>query len=594
MSAHSRAIWLLFGTVVAVTALAVDPLPILPQLRGSWFFDAERIGTLRWAIAGLGIALVFVPQLRRALAGEPRTSENANGSRWSDLLFVVALAAMALALEWRAGPVSEDTKFYLGEALGISERGGIGTLVASCFDGSWAEDNRHPLYLMLLTPWAERTNSMLVASKLVSFVGAALTLLAVLRACRRRGGELAALAGGTLLVTNASFVEFSVLTACESWWTLFAVLALDLATRESEFRSTLRWLGVGLCLGFAFLTKGTGVLLTLAIGLAILWNLRRTSWRALLPLGAGFAAGGFLLLVRNQLRYGDALFNVNSRRGFWLDRWEQFYDADALANASASAWFERHSIGEALARLASGLVKQAAHAFEATQVVAPAELGAFLGALVLLALILGLMRLGNRRERTTLALVVVLWLASFAWYAQIASDRRFLAVLVPLLAPVLVSWTGRATDSARRTLRLVFVGLTTICVVAALVPALRFARPLGFREAHESRELHAWLFERESAGRDVVYLLGPSSELGFDWDRSLLATRAPRPVDDAALAALLARPEGERVRYLIVETYEPAARAGSRWPQEPGDVPPGWQLVAVFPASSPQVFVYSR
>lgn len=590
----TRWLWIGLGAATLLAACFVDPLALVPQLRGSWFFDAERIRMLRWAVAGFGVALAFVPQLRRALAGEVRASEGECGSRWSDLLFVAALAALALALEWREGPVSEDTKFYLGEALDIAERGGLGTFVASCLDGSWAEDNRHPLYLMLLVPWAERTNSMLVASKLVSFVGAALTLLAVLRACRRRGGELAALAGGTLLVTNASFVEFSVLTACESWWTLFAVLALDLATREGETRSTPRWLGVGLCLGLAFLTKGTGVLLTLAIGLAVLWNLRRSSWRALVPLGAGFALGGLLLLVRNQLRHGDALFNVNSRRGFWLDRWEQFYDAEALSNASASAWFERHSLGDAFARFASGLVKQAAHAVEAAQVVAPGGIGAFLGAFVLLALALGLSRLSSRRERATLALVVALWIASFAWYAQVASDRRFLAVLVPLLAPALASWTARATDSTRRTLRFVLMGSTASCVATALVPALRFARPLGFEETRESRELHAWLLERESAGRDVIYLLGPSSGVGFDWDRSLLATRAPRPVDDAALERLLASSEGEDVRYLVVEVNEPAERAGSRWPHANGDEPPGWQLVAVFPAESPQVFVYSR
>lgn len=586
--------WIGFGLATLLVAGCVDPLSIVPQLRGSWFFDAQRVGMLRWAVAGLGVALAFVPQLRRALASEVRASEGERGSRWSDLLFVAALAALALALEWRESPVSEDTKFYLGETLEISERGGIGTFVASCFEGSWAEDNRHPLYLLLVTPWAERTNAMLVSSKLVSFVGAALTLLAVLRACRRRGGELAALAGGALLVTNASFVEFSVLTACESWWTLWAVLALDLATREGEERSARRWFGVGLCLGLAFLTKGTGVLLTLAIGLAVLWNLRRASWRALVPLGAGFVLGGLPLLVRNQLRHGDALFNVNSRRGFWLDRWEQFYDAEALSNASASAWFERHGIADALARLASGFVKQLAHAFEAAQVVAPGRLGALFGAWVLLALALGLLRLASRRERTTLGLIVALWLASFAWYAQIASDRRFLAVLVPLLAPALASWTSRATDSTRRTLRVALIGLTTCCVAVALLPALRFARPLGFGEARESRELHAWLLERESGGRDVVYLLGPSSELGFDWDRSLLATRMPRPEDDVALEQLLASSEGERVRYLIVESNEPVERAGSRWPQANGDEPPGWQLVAVFPAESPRVFVYSR
>ncbi len=590
----SRWLFAGLGGATVIVALALEPAAVFPQLRGSWFFDARRVETLRWALAGLGVALALGPRVREWLRREPVEAEDTRGTRWSDLAFVGALALMALALEWRSGPVSEDTKFYLGEALELAERGGLRAFVASCFEGSWTEDNRHPLYLMLLVPWAGSTNAMLLASKLVSFVGAALALLVVLRACRRRGGELGALAAGALLVTNASFVEFAVLTACESWWILFAVLALDLATREDEERGTLRWLAAGACLGLAFLAKGTAVLLALALGLAILWNRRRASWRALLPLALGFLATGLPLLVRNQLRFGYAFHNVNSRHGFWLDRWEQFYDAEALAGASASTWFEHHGIADALSRLASGFVKQVAHAFEATQVIAPGGFGAFLGALALLALAVGVLRMGNRRERATLAFVLALWIASFAWYAQIASDRRFLAVLVPLLAPALASWTSRATDSSRRTLRLAMVGCTALCVVTAFVPALPFARPLRFRESNASRELHAWLLEREEAGRDVVYLLGPSSTSGFDWDRSLLATRLPRPEDDAALEQLLASSEGERVRYLIVEVDETAERAGSRWPQADGDEPPGWQLVAVFPAEAPQVFVYSR
>ena len=137
----------------------------------------------------------------------------------------LALVAASAALVSHEDPITKDTKFYLGEALDIARQGGVPDLLQRCFAGTWSEDNRHPLYLALIAPWAEASNAFLASARVVSLAGNLLTLLLCLGIARRRGGESAAVLCGLLLVTNRAFVEHGVVVACESWWTACAVAA---------------------------------------------------------------------------------------------------------------------------------------------------------------------------------------------------------------------------------------------------------------------------------------------------------------------------------------------------------------------------------
>ena len=59
---------------------------------------------------------------------------------WVDVLFVAALVAASAALWARDDPVTKDTKFYLGEALDIARRGGVGDLLERCIRPLTARD----------------------------------------------------------------------------------------------------------------------------------------------------------------------------------------------------------------------------------------------------------------------------------------------------------------------------------------------------------------------------------------------------------------------------------------------------------------------
>jgi hypothetical protein len=244
-------------------------------------------------------------------------------------------------------------------------------LLERCFQGTWQEDNRHPLYLALLAPWASSSNAFLIAARIVSLAGAVLTLWLSLRACRRRGGEVAAIAGGVLIVTNATFVEHSIIVACESWWMACAVAAIDLATRDDTRRTWARWGCVGALVGLAFLAKGTGVLLLIATATWIVLDQRRHAWKPLALVGIGFAVSALPLLIRNQRRFGDPLWNVATRRAFWLDRFDQFLDPAARESASAAHYIASHSLGDLVVRFGTGAVKLLVHSLEACAPFAP-------------------------------------------------------------------------------------------------------------------------------------------------------------------------------------------------------------------------------
>jgi hypothetical protein len=108
---------------------------------------------------------------------------------WTTVLFTLVLAAYALA-GWRAvlahhDPAEMDTVAYLDAALQIRQTGGILQQIPNMLSGVYKEATQHPLYLMLISPFAENHVRAFVAAKLVSF-GIGFFFLAVYFAAVRR------------------------------------------------------------------------------------------------------------------------------------------------------------------------------------------------------------------------------------------------------------------------------------------------------------------------------------------------------------------------------------------------------------------------
>lgn len=436
---------LLWSTVVlaALAATALLGLAVLPSRRGGAMLAACRA----W---------------RSRLTSLPPRPESSWGAH--SLLLAAALAGgvnLTLSLRQPDDPHDDDQGAYLFTAGEIQAAGGVGRLPPRMFRGEFAEANRHPLYLALLSlrpeePWG-RTLSC----------GAALAAAAMATAWLY--GRYGPLAAGTCALgtaTNATWLFFGSRVYCESLLMLTSLLAWMLTAAPpgdvrgassasptdrdagpaggTPFRGRGRDLALGGMLALAWLTKGTGLLLLLGTLLAVgMDRVRRQTWRQRAASAGlvviGFVALGSPLLTRNVLRYGSPFYNVNSQLLFV----DAYADPLTLAKEKSTAaaaldYWRTHSLGEMVGRAVQGAVWET---YVLLRGLGPAPLDdgrVLCGALLAMGAVVGLATAPAFPWLSTVVWTALLW-GCFAWYVPIAVSERFLApVLLPLLAAAAV------------------------------------------------------------------------------------------------------------------------------------------------------------
>ena len=362
----------------------------------------------------------------------------------------------------------EDEEAYLITAREIAESGGTVSFLRSLFSGEFAEANRHPLYLWLLSGTPE-----FGTGKFVSALLGLWTMGMVIGLCLQR--QVGWLRTGLLCVMlglNSAWGRFSVTVGCEVllvglvacvWFQFYgrpfrrpdAGAASDLGGRR---RVDLSIVWVGVLLSLVWLTKGTGLLLTVGfvLWLALRMRLRdatslalraaspqggeatggraKTLLAELLLFGAVWVTVASPLLVRNVVRYGSPFHNVNS----WLLFVDEYSDPVDLSESSstgeaARAYLAAHSVGDILQREVSGLFWET---FILVRSLGPPP---FDNARVLPGGVIALLAiLGWIVSRDEAKWLLLIWLAicvpMFAWYVPVAAGERF---VLPLLVPIL-------------------------------------------------------------------------------------------------------------------------------------------------------------
>jgi hypothetical protein len=381
-------------------------------------------------------------------------------------------------------PFDDDQGAFLTTAREIHDHGGWAGLWSDLWSGRFEESNRHPLYLAIsaLHPTVAFGRG---ASGLLAMVTAGLALVIVWR----RMGPLTAGVLAVLLSTNGAWLYHAPRVVCESLLTGLAGLAwlalsrgsgvgswgpeCRLAEHSGPQRSTLnapRSLLVGLLLGLTYLTKGTGLLLFTGTGLAygavVLWSPceRRRGLVSMLALALAFLVTASPLLVRNQIRFGSATYNVNSYL-LWVDAYES---PNAMAermtlDEAKAAYLASHSVVDLLQREVTGLAWEA---FIGLRTLGPAPWD---DARVLFGLpLFALGLLGLCHTPRLPALVLVFWTGLvwgvMAWYVPIAAGDRF-------VMPLLIPWLTLAADGLVRVVSLTKPphAASRLLVIAALL-----------------------------------------------------------------------------------------------------------------------------
>ena len=361
------------------------------------------------------------------------------------ILFGVLLFAVNTywVLQHQDTPFDDDQIAFLTNAREIHDHGGWAGLWRDLWSGRFEESNRHPLLPALLS-----LKPTLTFGRGVTCVLAVIGMGVVLPLVWRKMGPLTAGVLAVLLSTNGAWLYHAPRVVCESlltglaglaWLAMFAPRkdspALNvLPSTLNAPRSTL----VGVLLGLAYLTKGTGLLLFVGTGLAygvvVLWSPgeRRRGITSTVALVLAFLITASPLLTRNQIRFGSATYNVNSYL-LWTDAYES---PNAMAermtlDEAKAAYLASHSATELIQREATGLAWET---FIGLRTLGPApwDDARVLFGLPLFAL--GLLGLCHTPRLPALVLLFwtgIVWVM-MAWYVPIAAGDRF---VMPLLIP---------------------------------------------------------------------------------------------------------------------------------------------------------------
>ncbi len=209
-------------------------------------------------------------------------------------------------------PEAWDTTAYLGEANFVHNYGGVPGFLNLCLTGRYTQANQHPLYILLLTPFASTNISFFIVAKIISFLIGLIFLVVLYFIAKKMFGNLVGFVAVFGLVLNILFIKWTTLVACESLLILFSLICMYCIIEG--FNNNKYWAYAGIFAGLAYLTKGTSLILLPGFGLAaiviykfgILKN--KYFWSFFLL----FIFISSPLLIRNIIVYKNPFFNVNN------------------------------------------------------------------------------------------------------------------------------------------------------------------------------------------------------------------------------------------------------------------------------------------
>ncbi|HUG89752.1 MAG TPA: hypothetical protein VML55_02900, partial [Planctomycetaceae bacterium] len=310
--------------------------------------------------------------------------------------------------------------------------------------GRFAEANRHPRYIALLS-----LSPRFESGQVLSVVLAGSALIATSLLCARRFGLATAGCFAVLLATNAAFCRFATSVVCEvlvvlltglAWfaWTAPERPAASPPPEPLERATCGRWAFVGTLLALVWLTKATGLLLTVAAAAWLGWNVwhgrfNRRWLLATAAFGVAWCVVASPLLVRNFRLFGNPVYNVNSKLLFADAYSSAVLNSPESTRELARRYWRTHGVADIVEREVRGLVWET---FILLRSLGPPPLD---DSRVLVGGILALLACVGGTACPAAGRVTLLWTAVlvpvFAWYVPVAAGERFvMPLLVPLLA----------------------------------------------------------------------------------------------------------------------------------------------------------------
>lgn len=360
------------------------------------------------------------------------------------LVIGVALTRWAAVTEPYIPCCDEGSYIELGQALARGE--GFTTRVKIHFYGAndaivHPEDNRQPLFPLLLAVVFAVFGTSYFAAQVVSYLFGLLTVLLTYLLGRSLFGPLAGLLAALCVALDPQQQVYAVRPWTEPIFAcclLAALLVLQHGSPAHPGRAAL----LGALLAAAYLVRGNGLWLLppflLVAALAHRSDPLLHGRRAWIAFGVAWLGLLSPWFARQVLTFGDPFYTF-VQHVFWLDRWE---DAFAIwpEPPSLRTYLATHSPADALQRLLAG-------AGQEIMQMAPSGLARFLP-----TLLIGVGSLGARPRHLFVYLTLALHFAILAWVAPAFSVERF---WTPLWTVGFVLAAGGVLTMARLTASLV-------------------------------------------------------------------------------------------------------------------------------------------
>lgn len=437
------------------------------------------------------------------------------------------------------------------------ELGGPIGLLRALYSGEWREDNRHPLYIGVLSLLAGRDHGYHTRARILTIFIGLLALLAWWRTVRKQAGARAALIVAGFLSVSECFIEYAGRESAEPL--LLLLWALAVGAILDGITEPRRWLWAGFWAGLAELDKGSGVFLVLCFGISLLlWR----GWRALRDphawgMGFAFLAAASPLLVRNVRLYGSPFHHWNNRL-FFIDRLPDYAELYApraferlphglLDWAAHTSW---HQIW--FGRGVLGTAETAVHLGDSMSFVAPSPLGpvhipgVVLGFALMVVSLTILHRSPPSFARKFLLVQSAFFIAFFFLFSVAGGSSRYVFPMTLCLFAVLA-----AALAERPRWLASWAAAGALCAVLALAldPFPHTLRP-GYGEAG------AWLEENLKPGE--AYAVDSRSQFEPEWflprDNPMLIFSSAWGGEPLQPGELLPWFRSQRARYAVIDT----------------------------------------
>ena len=437
--------------------------------------------------------------------GEPRRNRVLAAGMLVLLCGLFALFGM-IGVSMHTDIMERDTGNYISEAL-VIQNIGWAQFIPACWRGEYRIDNRHPLYLVLLSFLAKIDPEAFVRMKLMTWGIGFLMVAAFFGMAAHLYDWATATFSTLLLVLNAGFIRYSTMVTCEVLLVLCIMASWYLTI--VGFRRPVMWIGAGIASGLAFLTKGTGILVVpvFLVTTVFVYHgnlLRLLRNRYFWSFWIAFVLVSSPLLIRNAKVYGDPFYNFN-RKLLWIDHLEEALRPDfPVHSPSPQSFWERHGAGgilrifvESIVRRGPYMVREELEPYhfwrfnETVQLTYSnrvVKMSVWVTVLMLGCAAVGLMNIPRREERW-LSLVWMTTIYIFiAWYSKIGIMPHLMFPLIPFVLLYAGSGLGKITGGILRGKTATpNAAMAIVLMTAIAVPAGWGSKNVDWREVSLSK-----------------------------------------------------------------------------------------------------------